>query len=62
MSKAAAPAPVVTVDPEVSRVERAFAAGNFSLVRTLAATPSSPAAKEAAERLMPKMSAWRACW
>jgi hypothetical protein len=59
MSKAAAPAPVVAVDPEVSRVERAFAAGNFALVRSFAATSSSPGAKEAAERLVPKMSVQR---
>ena len=59
MSKAAAPAPAPTVDSEVNRVERAFAAGNFSLVRSLAATSSSPAAKEAAERLLPKMSVQR---
>lgn len=59
MSKTAAPAPAVAVDPEVSRVERAFAAGNFSLVRALASSSSSPAAKEAAERLVPKMSVQR---
>ena len=47
---------VVAVDVDAQKVERAFAAGNFSAVRNVAATSSSPSAKEAAERLMPRMS------
>jgi len=54
--EAAVVVPAVVVDAEVVQVERAFAAGNFSAVRKIAATSSSPSAKEAANRLMPRMS------
>ena len=47
---------VVAVDADVQKVERAFAAGNFSAVRSVAASSSSPAATEAAQRLMPRMN------
>jgi hypothetical protein len=48
---AAAPA----VDKDTALVEAAFAAGNFSMVRALAKTSTSPPAKELAARLMPRV-------
>ncbi|HEY1100537.1 MAG TPA: hypothetical protein VGF99_16470 [Myxococcota bacterium] len=50
----AAVAPVVAADPELATVERAWKLGNMSMVRTLAASATSPAAKEAAQRLLPQ--------
>jgi hypothetical protein len=47
--------PASPVDPDVALVEAAFAAGNNSAVRHFAATSTSPAAKEAAQRLMAKV-------
>ncbi len=49
---AAAAAPV---DKDTALVEAAFAAGNFSMVRALAKTSTSPPAKELAARLMPRV-------
>lgn len=43
------------VDRDVALVEAAFAAGNNSAVRHLAATSTSPPAKELALRLMDKI-------
>lgn len=54
--EAEAAAPAVVVDSDVLFVERAFAAGNFSMVRKIAASSSSPSAKEAALRLFPRMN------
>jgi len=50
---AAAAAPAV--DRDTAMVEAAFAAGNFSMVRSLAKTSTSPPAKELAARLMPRV-------
>ncbi len=44
------------VDADVQQVERAFAAGNFSAVREIANSSTSPPAKEAALRLFPRMN------
>ena len=54
-TSAAAPssaAPVATADPESAQLEQAYALGNFSRVRELAATASSAEAKSLVERLM----------
>ncbi len=44
------------VDGEAAVVDAAFAAGNYQVVRKLATSASSPAAREKAQRLMPKMN------
>jgi len=59
-STSAAPPAAVTsttpAEPEVARVDAAFAAGNYSMVRAIAASAtSSPPARERAQALMPKI-------
>lgn len=46
------PAPAAPADRDVALVEAAFAAGNNTMVRQLAATSASPPAKELAQRLV----------
>jgi predicted secreted protein len=43
-------------DTEAAVVDAAFAAGNYQVVRSLARTATSPAAREKAQRLMSKMN------
>jgi hypothetical protein len=54
VAAAAAPA-----DKDTALVEAAFAAGNFSMVRALAKTSTSPPARELAARLMPRVAVER---
>ncbi len=47
-------------DPELKKVDAAFEAGNYAMVRAIAASSTSPPVKEYAERLMPKIEVEKA--
>jgi hypothetical protein len=53
------PQPSSDPSSEAARIERSYELGNFSAVRALAATATTPDGKAAAERLLPRVKVER---